>query len=161
MRHTLAFRMKNRETGAALLATVLILALFLSGCSRKHYPDGNIRSIEGVYYGTVVDATDVIVEEDPSLVGPVLGGIAGGFLGSAFGAGTGRTLLIIGGAVAGAELGGGLEPKMRRYRAVQITLELDSGKHLMVVQRQDEYFVRGDRVRIMHMDEGRVRLMHV
>lgn len=142
-----------------LLAALLVVALCTAGCAgRKSFPDGDIRSIEGVYYGTVVDASDVIVEEDPSIVGPAIGAALGGMLGSQFGAGTGRLLLTAAGAAVGFQTG--RDVQKHRYEAMQITIELDNGKMLMIVQGFDDYFVRGDKVRIMHMGEGRARVQH-
>ena len=142
------------------LATLLVLALCAGGCgSRKSFPDGDIRSVEGVYYGTVLDVSDVIVEEDPSIVGPVVGAALGGLLGSQFGGGTGRLLLTAAGISVGAEAGRDLQK--RRYKAMQITMELDNGKLLLVVQGFTDYFVRGDKVRIIHTGKGRATVQHI
>ena len=143
-----------------MCAVLLVLALCAGGCGgRKSFPDGDIRSIEGAYYGTVIDVAEVVVEEDPSIAGPVAGAALGGMLGSQFGGGTGRILLTAAGVAVGADLG--LNAQKRRYPAMQITMELDNGKILMVVQGFDEYFVRGDTVRILHMGEGRAKVQHV
>jgi outer membrane lipoprotein SlyB len=139
---------------------LLIIGLLFSGCGSKKYSDGDIRTVEGVYHGTVLDVTDVVVEEDPSLVGPLVGGAAGGLVGSAFGAGTGRLLFTLGGAALGSAAGGGTDAFKRRYRAAQITMELDNGGALVVVQRNDEYFVRGDKVRIISLGDDRASVQH-
>lgn len=156
-------RLKQQDHAGAsafrLLAALLALALCAGGCGRKSFPDGDIRSVEGTYYGTVLDVAEVVVEEDPSMAGPVAGAALGGMLGSQFGAGTGRWLLTAAGVAVGAETGRDLQK--RRYSALQITMELDNGKILMVVQGFDEYFVKGDKVRILHMGDGRAKVQHV
>ena len=139
----------------------LAIALALPACGGKRYSDGNLRESQAVRYGVVVDVTEVMVEEDPSLVGPAVGLAAGGLIGSAFGAGTGRTLFILGGAALGADVGGGIDYRTRRYKALQLTMELDNGNILMVVQGYDELFVRGDEVRIIVIDEERARVQHI
>lgn len=139
---------------------LLTLCLVLPGCGGKKYSDGDLRNTAAVRYGTVLDVTEVIVEEDPSLVGPAIGLAAGGLLGSAFGGGTGRTLFVLGGALLGADVGGGIDYRSRRYKALQLTLELENGNILVVVQGYDELFVRGDNVRILVMDEERARVQH-
>jgi outer membrane lipoprotein SlyB len=147
-----------------LLASVLAVGITLSGCASrggKTYSDGDVRQIQSVQYGTVLDVTEVMVEEDPSIVGPAVGGVAGGILGSLFGAGTGRTLMALGGAALGAAAGGAGEYAMRRYKANQITMELERGGTSVVVQGNDEYFVKGDRVRIIHTGEGHARVQHI
>ncbi len=137
-----------------LWAALLALLLCAGGCgSKKTFPDGDIRSLEGVYYGTVLDVSDVVVEDDSSLAGPVAGGAVGGLIGSSFGGGMGTLALGAAGIVVGAEAGRGLQKD--RYRAMQITVELENGKVLVVVQPFAEYFARGDRVRVLHTGEGR------
>lgn len=148
-------------TASRVLLLLLAVTLALPACGSKRYSDGTLRESQAVRYGVVVDVTEVMVEEDPSLIGPGLGLAAGGLLGSAFGAGTGRTLFILGGAVLGADVGGGLDYRTRRYKALQLTMELDNGNILMVVQGYDELFVRGDEVRVIVIDEERARVQHI
>ena len=91
-----------------LLLTALLVP-FASGCASrdgKTYSDGDVRKVQRVSVGTVVDVTEVMVEDDPSLVGPIIGGVAGGVVGSLFGAGAGKTLATLGGAAIGAVAGG-------------------------------------------------------
>ena len=150
------------------LTVLLVLALCASGCgTRKSFSDGDIRSVAGVYYGTVIDVTDIMVAEDPSLTGPIVGGVVGaivggqlgGMLGKPLRGSTGNLLLTAAGIVVGAETGSKVQT--RRYRATQITMELNNGKILVIVQGSDDYFVKGDKVRILHMGEGRARVQHV
>lgn len=145
------------------LAHIIILALVLAptSCGGKRYSDGSLRESQAVRHGVVLDVTEVMVAEDPSLIGPAIGLAAGGLLGSAFGAGTGRTLFVLGGAALGADVGGGIDYRTRNYKALQITMELDNGNVLMVVQGYDELFVRGDEVRIIVIDEERARVQHL
>ena len=145
---------------SALVPLILVLALALPACGGKKFSDGDLRETLAVRYGTVLDVTEVMVEEDPSLIGPGIGAAAGGLLGSAFGAGTGRTLFVLGGAALGADIGGGIDYRTRRYKANQITMELDNGNVLVVVQGFGEFFVRGDRVRVLVMDEERANVQH-
>ena len=150
--------------GTPLLILTLALGLVLSGCASRGgttYSDGEVRQVQTVQYGTVVDVVDVMVEEDPSIVGPLVGGVAGGVLGSLFGSGTGRTLFTLGGAALGAIAGGATEYQMRRYKAMQLTMELDDGGTIVVVQGYQEFFVKGDKVRIVSMGDGRARVQHI
>jgi outer membrane lipoprotein SlyB len=61
--------------------------------------------------------------------------------------------------VVGVETGSRV--RSRSYRATQITMELNNGKILVIVQGSDDYFLKGDKVRILHMGEGRARVQHV
>ncbi|MDL2290826.1 hypothetical protein LJC09_01805 [Desulfovibrio sp. OttesenSCG-928-F20] len=158
---SITMRIAMRRTLPLFLALLLVAGL--AACGGKQFGDGDIRTISGVSTGTVLDVSDVIVEEDPSLVGPGIGLAAGGLLGSQFGAGTGRLLFTLGGAVLGADIGGygDMDYYKRRYRAKQLTMEMDSGGILMVVLGDYEYFVRGDRVRVIATDEGRATVQHI
>jgi outer membrane lipoprotein SlyB len=155
------------------LTALLVLALCAlngAGCrsgSRQSFPDGDIRSVSGVYYGTVLDVTDIMVAEDPSLTGPIVGGVVGAIVGGALSGTLGRPLsgsagdllLTAAGIVVGVEMGS--KVRSRTYRATQITMELNNGKILVIVQGSDDYFLKGDKVRILHMGEGRARVQHV
>lgn len=143
-----------------VLVIMLVFGLIASGCGSKKFSDGDVRGVDGVYHGTVIDVTEVMVVEDPSLVGPLIGAGVGGLLGSAFGGGTGRTLFVLGGAAFGAAVGGAKDSLTRQYKALQLTMELDNGRVLVVVQGYDEYFVRGDSVRIISLGEDRARVQH-
>ena len=153
-------------TKAANVLVLLLLAasLTLQGCASrggKTYSDGDVRTVQTMHYGTVVHVTDVTVAEDPSVVGPILGGVAGGVLGSLVGGGAGRTLAIVGGAAVGALMGGAGEYAVRRYEASEVTIELEDGKTIVVVQANDEYFIPGDKVRVLVTEENKVRVQHV
>ena len=149
---------------AVVLMLLLVMSLLpLAGCASrggKTYSDGEVRTLQKVQYGTVLNVGEVTVEEDPSLLGPVLGGVTGGIVGSFFGRGVGQTLFILGGAAAGALAGGAAEYGIRRYTASEITVELDDGSIVVVAQQDDEVFVQGDKVRIISTEEGRARVQH-
>lgn len=158
------FGTRGGRCARVLLVLALALGLVLPGCASrggKTYSDGDVRTVQRVNQGTVIDVTEVMVEEDPSIVGPLVGGVAGGVIGSLFGAGTGRTLMTLGGAAAGALAGGAAEYGLRRYKATQITMEMDNGETMVVVQGNDDFFVRGDRVRVLQTGEGRARVQHL
>jgi outer membrane lipoprotein SlyB len=144
----------------ALLVGLLVCGQLFSGCGGKKFSDGDIRTVDGVYHGIVIDVSDVIVEEDPSVAVPLTGAAVGGLLGAAFGPGSGRWVYAIGGAALGAGISESADTFRRRYKATQITMELDNGGALVVVQGNDEYFVRGDKVRIISLGDDRARVQH-
>lgn len=161
--------MKNSTvtmTGTARLLLVLLLCLgmALPGCASRGgrtYTDGEVRRAQQIHSGTVLEVTEVMVEEDPSFLGPTIGGVAGGVLGSLFGHGRGRTLAAIGGAAIGMLTGAAVESGVRRYKALQITMQMDNNENLVVVQGYDDIFVKGDRVRVITGDDGSARVQHL
>lgn len=144
------------------ICLLIISSFMLTGCASqggRTYSSGEVRSIQTVEFGVVSDIRVVEIEEDPSLLGPVIGGVAGGVIGSLFGRGSGRTLATLGGAAAGALAGAGVESQARRFSADEITVNLDSGKSVVVVQSQDDVFNVGDRVRIVYSGSN-ARVQH-
>ena len=155
------FLLKKAATAAVML--LLAVSLVMQGCASrggKTYSDDEVRSVQSLQYGTIVNVSDVMVAEDPSIIGPVLGGVAGGVLGSLVGSGTGRTLAILGGAAVGALAGGAGEYAVRKYEATELTIELENGRTIVVVQGNDEFFVTGDKVRVLMTGEDKVRVQH-
>ncbi|MDR1490284.1 MAG: hypothetical protein LBS65_07360 [Desulfovibrio sp.] len=132
--------------------------MILSACAdkRSSFSDGELRNVEAVRAGKVLDVSDVVVREEKSLLPAVAGGVAGGLLGSHFGTGMGREILGLAGAALGAHIGYQDDLSHRVYKAMQLTIELDSGATVVAVQGYTEYFTRGDRVRVIGFGEGRV-----
>jgi outer membrane lipoprotein SlyB len=139
---------------------LLVAALLFSSCGGKQYADGDLRDVEAVRPGRVADVAEVLVKEEKSLAPAVAGGVIGGMLGSCFGMGTGREIFALAGVAAGVYLGHGSDATYRFYPAVQLTVELDGGRTIMVVQGDTEYFVRGDRVRVVGLGDGRAVVQH-
>ncbi|MDR1946186.1 MAG: hypothetical protein LBQ51_03355 [Desulfovibrio sp.] len=152
----------NRQYASLVRITccALLVAVILSACGGKEYSDGDLREVEAVRYGRVIDVADVLIREEKSLAPAVAGGIIGGWLGSSFSLGTGREILGLAGAAVGAHIGYGSDLNHRIYQAMQLTIELDGGRMIIAVQGYSEYFVRGDRVRIVGLGDGRVVVQH-
>lgn len=157
----------NARSGNRLICGIILVlfsaSLVVQGCASrggKTYNDGEVRTAQRVQYGTVAAVDEVMVEEDPSLLGPILGGVAGGVLGSLIGSGAGRTLATVGGAAVGALAGGAAEYGVRKYKADQLIIDLDDGTTIVVVQGYDDYFIVGDKVRVLYTDVDKVRVQH-
>ncbi len=146
-----------------LVLVLVIFSMTLSACASRGgrtYSDGEVRQAQSVQYGVVANVENVRVEEDPKGLGTVLGGVAGGILGSMVGGGRGRTLAILGGAAAGAVGGTAAESALSGYEALQITVDLENGSTVVIVQGTDDYFSTGDRVRVISSAAGRARVQH-
>jgi outer membrane lipoprotein SlyB len=100
----------------------------------------------------------VKLEGSKSGIGTAAGGIIGGVAGSTVGGGKGRTLAALGGAIGGALVGNVAEEKITNFDGLEITVELDSGKVLAVVQENDVLFAMGDRVRVLTGRDGTTRV---
>jgi outer membrane lipoprotein SlyB len=78
--------------------------------------------------------------------------------GSTIGEGKGSTLAALGGALAGALIGSAGEEKFTRKDGLEITVKLDNGNEVAVVQEADVPFQVGDRVRVLTNSDGTTRV---
>lgn len=148
------------------LFTILSLLLCLSlagGCasqSGRSYTTSQQRSALTIKRGQVTNIEVVRVSNDTSGIGVVGGGVAGGVIGNLFGGGKGRTLTTLGGALLGALGGAAIEKGVRDGNAYQISVLLDDGSELAIVQDMDDTFRPGDRVRVLTSRDGTARVQH-
>ena len=137
---------------------MLALAMLSAGCtnySGNTYSGSQVRSAQTVQYGTVVSVQSVTLEEDrPAVLGTVGGGVVGGVLGNMVGGGRGKTLATI----AGAALGAAGEKALTKQNGLEITVELENGQQLSIVQAADQQFSPGERVRVLRGSDGSARV---
>lgn len=137
---------------------------WLTGCPSSltgdSYSRAEARAVQTVEYGTVQDLRLVKIEGTKTAVGPATGGALGGVAGSAIGSGKSSTAAAIVGGVAGAFLGAAAEEGLTRSQGIEITVRLDSGRMVAVVQQQDPnaVFRVGDRVQL-HTVRGTTRVV--
>ena len=148
-------RVVRRAAGYILC---LALAVGASGCSTvtgTPYPPGQVHS-QNVQTGTIVNVTTATVSQEPTIWGPVIGGTIGGVAGSMVGGGLGA-IGLVGGAGTGALIGSYAE-RTSRSPALSLTIDMDSGETVSIVQAEDEIYTIGDRVRILQDSEGKARI---
>ena len=73
----------------------------------------------------------------------------GGVAGSTIGQGRGSVIGAVVGAVAGGVAGQAIEQGVTTKRGVEVTVKLDNGQMVAIMQEADETFRPGDRVRIL------------
>ncbi|MBR0566695.1 glycine zipper 2TM domain-containing protein [Azoarcus sp. L1K30] len=140
----------------------MIVGLALTGCASGlgggTYSRGEARRTMVVQFGTVESARAVQLEGTKSPVGTVAGAAVGGIAGSTVGGGRGSSIGAVLGAVAGGLAGSAIEEGVTRTPGVEVTVKLDNGQYLAVVQEdQGEGFQPGQRVRILR-DGGTTRV---
>ena len=137
--------------------TVMAAAAFaavLTGCATPGLGGGSYsreqaRREQTVRVGVVESVREVKLEGTRSGIGPGAGAVAGGVAGSTIGHGRGSAVAAIAGAVVGGIAGQAAEQGITAKRGVEVTVKLDSGQMLAIVQEADETFRPGDRVRIL------------
>ena len=136
----------------------------LTGCASPGLGGGTYtreqaRREQTVRLGHVESVREVKLEGTRSGVGPAAGAVAGGVAGSSIGSGRGAALGAIGGALIGGIAGQAAEQGLTAKRGVEVTVKLDNGQMLAIVQEADEAFRPGDRVRILS-DGATSRVTH-
>jgi outer membrane lipoprotein SlyB len=139
-------------TKIALAAAVL--ATVLTGCAAPglgggSYSRDQARREQTVRMGYVESVREVKLEGTRSGVGPAAGAVAGGVAGSSIGRGRGSALGAIAGAVIGGVAGQAAEQGFTAKQGVEVTVKLDTGQMVAIMQEADETFRPGDRVRIL------------
>ena len=135
---------------AAVLACVMLIA----GCAGDRYRTEPLPAEPE--RGAVVEAVRTVPLSDRagSYIGAVIGGGVGATAGSTVGSGRGSQAATVAGAVAGTIEGSMLGGSVRTREGSEITVRLDSGRQLIVLQPEGETFTPGERVRVIAGPQG-------
>jgi outer membrane lipoprotein SlyB len=143
------------------LFLVAVISVFLVACASSNsgsvYKRDDARKVQTVKTGVVESVRSVKLEGTKSPVGTIAGGAIGGIAGGSIGSGRGSAIGAVIGAVAGGIAGAATEEVVTRKDALEITVKLDGGGLIAIVQEADEEFKPGDLVRIVEsVDTSRV-----
>lgn len=135
------------------LVCVAVAAVSLGGCASglggTDYSRAQTRTVQQVQMGVVQAVHEVNIEGTKSSVGSGAGAIIGGVAGSDIGGGKGSIVAATIGAVLGGLGGAAVEEGVTRQKGLEITIKLDSGRHIAITQAADVMFNVGDRVRVL------------
>jgi outer membrane lipoprotein SlyB len=137
---------------------------FISGCAyhagSADYRGYEVMGEQTVRFGVVEAVRDVRIRPMNTGVGSTAGAFIGGIAGSHVGGGSGEIVGAIAGTVLGSILGYNAEQQANEVPGVEVTVLLDSGRHIAVVQQAtSEVFRAGERVRVMTGRDA-VRVAH-
>ena len=134
-------------------AAAACVVLALGGCAYNagsaDYRAYETRGEQSVRFGVVETVRAVRIQPGDTGVGSTAGAFIGGVAGSNVGGGSGQILGAIGGVIIGSILGHNIERQSNEVPGVEVTVLLDSGQYIAVVQGADEAFRPGERVRIL------------
>lgn len=125
-----------------ILKTLWLVPLFsLIACSSPNpygdsYGSQDTRTIQQVYYGTIEKLAPVTIDasQGSNAIGTIAGAAIGGILGSKIGGGSGSDIAAIGGGLLGGYAGSKASEELGKSNGVNITVRLDDGKIISVVQ---------------------------
>ncbi|MFZ3086515.1 MAG: glycine zipper 2TM domain-containing protein [Methylotenera sp.] len=145
------------------LLAISLLSVFLAACASSNsgsvYSRDEARKVQTVKTGIVESVRQVKIEGTKTPIGTVAGGAVGGIAGSSVGHGRGSAVGAVVGAVVGGIAGAAAEEGITRKDGLEITVKLDGGGLIAIVQEADEVFKAGERVRILEND-GTSRVSH-
>ena len=151
-----------RDFSSALVTLAALASL--AGCvpssmSADSYSRSEARQVHRVQGGTVLAVRPVNIEGTQSGLGGIAGSALGYVVGSAIGGGSGQKIAKVGGGIAGAAGGAVAEEALTRQQGLELTVELDNGEVIVVVQAADETFDPGDSVRVIRRAGGTARVV--
>lgn len=147
---------------SVLLLSALLVASCVSSQSASVYRRDQAQQTQHVEMGRVEHVRSVLIEGTKSSIGLFSGALLGGIGGSTLGQGRGSAIFSIIGAIAGGAAGAAAEEGLTRTEGLEITVKLDSGAIIAIVQKADEVFSVGERVRVVTEPgyEGKTRVTH-
>jgi outer membrane lipoprotein SlyB len=153
--------LKELKMKVSKLILVAALSVLVTACASSNsgsvYSRDDARKVQTVKTGVVESVRAVKLEGTKSPVGTVAGGVVGGVAGGSIGHGAGSSIAAVIGAVAGGIAGSAIEEGVTRKDALEITVKLDGGSMIAIVQEADEQFHPGEKVRIVeNADTSRV-----
>ena len=146
------------------LILVTAIAATLAACATSNsgdvYSREDARKVQTVRMGVVEGIRQVKLEGTKSPVGTIAGAAVGGIAGSTVGGNDKVTAIAtVIGAVAGAVAGAAIEEGVTREDGIEITVKLDNGTLIAIVQEATEKFTPGERVRLIESN-GNTRVSH-
>ncbi|MFG6175731.1 glycine zipper 2TM domain-containing protein [Halomonas sp. THAF12] len=141
-----------------LLPVLVLSTLTLAGCANTSPYSGNVysgnqaKAAQNVTVGTITAMRRVQIQADSragGLLGSGGGAVIGGLLGNQVGGGSGRQLATVAGAIGGAVAGSKIEESTNRVDAWELEIRKDTGQTVVVVQKADQAFQVGQRVRLI------------
>ena len=144
------------------ITAILLTVVMAGGCAPKSmsgdvYSRERAQKVQTIEYGEVLEVRQILIEGTKSGLGAVGGGALGGALGSGVGSGSGTTIAVVGGVIAGALAGSAVEESATKQPGVEITVRMDAGTTIALVQGMDPPVRAGDRVRIVRNPDGSAR----
>lgn len=145
------------------LIVILGIAALLAACASSNsgsvYSRDEARKVQTVKTGVVESVRQVKLEGTKTPIGTGTGAVVGGVAGSTVGHGKGSVIAAVVGAVAGGLVGSAAEEGFTRKDGVEITVKLDSGTMVAVVQEAGEPYYPGEKVRLLESG-GVTRVSH-
>ena len=146
--------MKKLSLSVLVVGLLLMLGGCMSTLTGDSYSRDDARRPQTVQFGMVEYVRPVVIEGTKTGIGAATGAAVGGIGGSTIGGGKGALAATVLGAVAGGVAGGMAEQGATKKQGVEVTVRLDSGQIVAIVQQvaSNATFNVGDRVRVLTLN---------
>jgi len=145
--------MKHRTLRIPAIAALVAISLVVGGCATPMPPPyyyGEPPRARSVEMGVVDNVRPMVFQGPDTGLGALGGAALGGWAGSGIGAGSGNAAAIVGGVLLGSLIGNAVELEATKRAGVEVTVRLDTGRMIAVVQDDaGEGFRPGDRIRVL------------
>jgi outer membrane lipoprotein SlyB len=143
-----------------MVFVLLAASVLTAGCASNSAADRNAGEELEVRPGVVEEVRQVpLPGSTDGYIGIIGGGAVGGIAGGTVGSGRGSQAASVAGAVAGSVAGRALESSMSSREGLEISVRLDSGRLMLVLQPNGETFKPGERVRVISGSRS-IRVTH-
>jgi outer membrane lipoprotein SlyB len=143
-----------KQANLLLILVMLAMSAIIGGCASSKagdvYSRDEARQVQRVRMGVVETSRAVKIEGTKTNIGTAAGTIVGGIAGSSIGGGgkTSAATTVLG-AVAGGIAGAASEEGLTRKDGVEVTVRLENGQLISVVQEGTDLFQPGEKVRVL------------
>jgi outer membrane lipoprotein SlyB len=144
---------------ARFVIAILTGCAFVAGCAQNPAANSQAGEELDVRMGVVEEVRRVPLPGSGGYVGTFGGAAVGGIAGGTMGSGRGSQAASVVGAVAGSVAGRALEGAATAKEGLEISVRLDSGSAILVLQPDGDTFKPGERVRVLSGAKG-VRVTH-
>lgn len=144
---------------AVTLAALLCAAGCADSLSGRTYSRSDARQAYSVSYGEIVAVDAVRIEGEASILGTGGGAAIGYRLGRLVGSGDSSRLAGAVAGTAGAVAGREVEKAATGEEGLEITVRMDRGDTLLIVQSADVQFAPGERVRVLRGRGAEARVL--
>jgi outer membrane lipoprotein SlyB len=143
----------------SMLVPTLAVAV-VTGCASSLPPVSTTEGSTLVQIGQVTEVRDLTVNSGLyAPAGSLVGGVLGGIAGNNVGAGTGRALTTVGGALAGGAAGQQLGRAGSAKSVTRLTVRFDTGEEYHYDVEPGERFQVGDQVKVITA-QGKTTVTH-
>lgn len=141
---------------------IALVSLLVAGCAVAPSDSYSRRELNQSYrleVGTVERVRPVPLQGTDSGIGAIGGGAVGGIAGSTIGGGRGSDIASVLGVIGGLVVGNAIENQVTQDMGLELTVKLDNGQTVVILQAADPPFQVGERVRVLSGKDGKVRVV--